>query len=138
AGASIMGSYLVRGDTRTNVVMMGDHEEGLGLLTNCAIDQHLLALNRQFDLLEILDVHPELLGIGLDENTAIVVHENEFAVIGRSYVAIYDGTECKFIRDKSDWSIERPEITILPTNSERFYLLGSGRKYSLKDRKVIE
>jgi len=30
AGASIMGSYLVRGDTKTNVVMMGDHEEGLG------------------------------------------------------------------------------------------------------------
>ena len=138
AGASIMGSYLVRGDTRTNIVMMGDHEEGLGLLTNCAIDQHLLALNRQFDLLEILDVHPELLGIGLDENTAIVVHENEFEVIGQSYVAIYDGTECKFIRDKSDWSIERPEITILPEKSERFYLLGPGRKYSVKDRKVIE
>jgi len=138
AGASIMGSYLVRGDTKTNVVMMGDHEEGLGLLTNCAIDQHLLALNRQFDLLEILKAHPDILGIGLDENTAIVVHNNEFEVIGKSYVAIYDGTVCKFIRDQADWSVERPEISKLPVGSERFYLLDKGRKYSLKERRVLE
>jgi cyanophycinase len=138
AGASIMGSFLVRGDTKTNVVMMGDHQEGLGLISNCAIDQHLLALNRQFDILEILDAHPELLGIGLDENTAIVVHKDEFEVIGESFVAIYDGTFCNFIRDKADWSIERPEITPLPAGSERFYLLGPGRRYSLKDRRVLE
>ncbi len=138
AGASIMGSYLVRGDTKTNTVMMGDHEQGLSLITNCAIDQHLLALNRQFDILEILQVHPDLLGIGLDENTAIVVHDNEFEVIGESFVAVYDGTYCQFVRDKSDWSIERPEITILPNGSEKFYLLGKGRKYSLSHRHVIE
>ena len=34
--------------------------------------------------------HPELLGIGLDEGAAIVVHGNEFQVIGTSYVLIYD------------------------------------------------
>lgn len=138
AGASIQGSYLVRGDTQTNVVMMGDHEEGLGFITNCAIDQHLLALNRQFDIFEILEAHPELLGIGLDENTAIVVHGDDFEVIGESFVAIYDGTMCRFIRDKKDWSIERPEIEKLPEGSERFYLLGAGRKYNLSERKVIE
>jgi cyanophycinase len=137
AGASIMGSFLVRGDTQTNVIMMGDHQEGLSLINNCAIDQHLLALNRQFDMFEILHSHPELLGIGLDENTAIVVHHDTFEVIGERYVAIYDGTECKFIRDKADWSIERPEIKMLPEGSERFYLLGPGRKYSLSERKVI-
>jgi len=138
AGASIMGSYLVRGDTKTNTVMMGDHEQGLSLITNCAIDQHLLALNRQFDIFEILMVHPDLLGIGLDENTAIVVHNDEFEVIGESFVAIYDGTYCQFVRDKSDWSIETPEIKTLPDGSEQFYLLSRGRKYSLSQRRVIE
>ena len=138
AGASIQVSYLVRGDTKTNIVMMGDHEEGFGFITHCAIDQHLLALNRQFDIFEILEAHPRLLGIGLDENTAIVVHGDAFEVIGENYVAIYDGTFCQFIRDKKDWSIERPEIIDLPEGSERFYLLGSGRKYNLSDRKVIE
>jgi cyanophycinase len=138
AGASIQGSFLVRGDTKTNVVMMGDHQEGFGFLTNSAIDQHLLALNRQFDIFEILEAHPHLLGIGLDENTAIVVHDDEFEVIGQSFVAIYDGTFCQFVRDKADWSIERPEITPLPEGSERFYLLGAGRRYSLTRRRVIE
>jgi len=92
AGASIQGSYLVRGDTQTNEIMMGDHEVGFGFLTNSAIDQHLLMRNRQFDLVDVINEHPELLGIGIDENTAIVVTGDEFEVIGQSYVAIYDNT----------------------------------------------
>ena len=90
AGATIQGSYLARGDTATNTIMMGSHEEGLGFLRNTAIDQHLLFRNRQFDLLEIIEARPELLGIGIDENTAIVVQGDRFEVIGESYVAIYD------------------------------------------------
>ncbi|RMH23106.1 MAG: cyanophycinase [Acidobacteria bacterium] len=90
AGATIQGSYLARGDTRTNTIMMGDHERGFGFLKNVAVDQHLLKRNRQFDLIEIVRAHPEILGIGLDENTAIVVRGDRFEVIGSSYVAIYD------------------------------------------------
>ena len=90
AGATIQGSYLARGDTATTTIMMGSHEEGLGFLKNTAIDQHLLYRNRQFDLLEIIEARPELLGIGIDENTAIVVQGDRFEVIGESYVVIYD------------------------------------------------
>ncbi|MCG8415881.1 MAG: cyanophycinase [Pseudomonadales bacterium] len=90
AGATILGSYLARGDTSSNTIMMGDHEEGFGFIENVAIDQHLLRRNRQFDLLEIIAAKPELLGIGLDEDTAIVVRNNQFRVIGKSYVVIYD------------------------------------------------
>ena len=92
AGATILGSYLARGDTTSNTVMMGDQEEGFGFISNIAIDQHLLRRNRQFDLLEITSAKPELLGIGLDEDTAIVVRNNRFEVIGNSYVVIYDNT----------------------------------------------
>lgn len=90
AGATIQGEYLARGDTGGNRVMMGDHEVGFGFVSGVAIDQHLLKRNRHFDLLEIIEAHPELLGIGLDEDTAIVVRGNQFVVIGSSYVAIYD------------------------------------------------
>lgn len=90
AGATILGSYLVRGDTRTNTIMMGDHEEGFGFLRDVGIDQHLLRRNRQFDLLEVIRARPDLLGIGIDEDTAIVVRGDSFEVIGRGYVAIYD------------------------------------------------
>lgn len=91
AGASIQGSLLVRGDTETNTVMLGDHQEGFGYLRNTGIDQHLLRRNRQFDMLEVLQAHPDVLGIGLDENTAIVVQGDRFEVMGQGYVAIYDG-----------------------------------------------
>jgi cyanophycinase len=128
AGATIQGSYLARGDTRANTIMMGDHEQGLGLITNVAIDQHLFARNRQFDMFEILDSRPELLGIGLDENTGIIVTGDQFSVFGESYVAIYDGTR---------WSAERDTIYRLPPGSRDFYLLKEGDRYDMKKRKVI-
>jgi cyanophycinase len=90
AGATIQGSFLARGDTRSNTIMMGDHEQGFGFLANTAVDQHLLRRNRQFDLIPVIEAHPGLFGIGIDENTAIVVRGDTFEVIGNGYVAIYD------------------------------------------------
>jgi cyanophycinase len=115
AGATIQGSYLVRGDSATNTIMMGDHTEGFGFLKNVGIDQHLLRRNRHFDLVEVIDAHPELLGIGLDENTAIVVRGDNFEVIGQGYVAIYDSTK-------------------ETGGQERFYFLAPGDRYDLETR----
>ena len=66
AGASIISSYMVRGAVENNLIMMAPgHEEGFGLMTGVAIDQHMLTRNRQDDLEEVVEKHPELLGIGL-------------------------------------------------------------------------
>ena len=125
AGATIQGTYLARGDTRSNTVMVGDHEEGLGFVKNIAIDQHTLARNRQFDMFEVLDKYPDLLGIAIDENTAMLVSGDSFEVIGQSYVLIYDGTH---------W--DQTSNTFVPNNGkERFHLLRNGGKYNMKERK---
>lgn len=115
AGATILGSYLVRGDTSTNTIMMGDHTEGFAFLKNVGIDQHLLRRNRQFDLIEVIEAHPELLGIGLDENTAIVVRADNFEVIGQGYVAVYDSN--RKVRDRGE-----------------FYFLAPGDRFDLAKR----
>jgi cyanophycinase len=128
AGATIQGSYLARGDTQTNQIMMGDHEEGFGFIKNIAIDQHVIARNRHFDMFDFLKNRPELLGISIDESTAIVVQQNEFEVIGRSYVIMYDGTF---------WSREGSSMKSLPSNDQLFYFLRSGDRYDLKNRAVI-
>lgn len=128
AGATIQGSFLARGDTQKNTIMVGDHLEGLGFISNIAIDQHLLARNRQFDMFEILSKYPDLLGIGLEENTGIIVKKDTFEVVGESYVAIYDGTR---------WSAERDTVYQLPLFSKEFYFLGAGEKYDLKNRTVV-
>ncbi len=125
AGATIQGSYLARGDTQTNTIMMGDHEEGFSFINNVAIDQHLLKRNRQFDLVEILMAHPGLLGIGLDENTAIVVQGSEFEVIGKSLVAIYN---TKLWKEHNDSTVLR--------NGGKFFFLSSGDRYNFVERKV--
>ena len=90
AGATIIGSFMVRGDTKGNEVMLGDHQVGLGFLKNVAVYQHVLKRNRQFDMLDVIKVHPELLGIAIDEDTAIVVQGDQFDVMGKSYALIYD------------------------------------------------
>jgi cyanophycinase len=128
AGATIQGSYLARGDTKNNQIMMGDHEEGFGFLKNVAIDQHVLARNRQFDMFDILKNRPELLGIGIDENTAIIVHGNQFKVMGESYVVVYDGTF---------WSREGSDLKHLPDKTKLFYFLHKGDQYDLLNRKMI-
>lgn len=129
AGATIQGSYLARGDTQNNQVMMGDHEKGFGFIKNIAIDQHLLARNRQFDMFSILKNRPELLGIGIDESTAVVVKENIFEVMGEGKVAIYDGTF---------WSREGSDLKNLPSKENLFYFLQKGDKYNLSQRAVVE
>lgn len=129
AGATIQGSYLARGDTKTNTIMMGDHEEGLSLIKNIAIDQHLLARNRQFDMFDIINNKPELLGIGLDENTGILVRKNIFEVVGEHYVAIYDRTR---------WSADLDTIFQLPKKSKEFYFLKKGNSYDMLERRIIE
>lgn len=91
AGATIQGSYLVRGAIENNTIMMAKgYEEGLGFLSHIAIDQHLIARKREKDLLPVVALKPELLGLGLDEGTAVVVHGTKLDVIGVSKVAIYD------------------------------------------------
>lgn len=117
AGATILGSFLVRGDTKGNETMVGDHTIGFGFLKNSAIDQHLLRRNRQFDLIDVVKTRPELLGIGIDENTAIVVQDDRFDVIGRGYVAIYDAKHAT-----------RP--------ADRFYVLAPGDRYDLVKREA--
>jgi cyanophycinase len=118
AGATIQGSYLARGDTKTNTIMMGDHDQGLAFLKDVAIDQHLLKRNRHFDLIEIIEKYPHLLGIGIDENTAIVVQNDRFEVIGQSYVAIYDS------KSKLD-------------SGGKFYFLAPGDRFNLKTREAF-
>lgn len=128
AGATILGSFMVRGDTKGNSIMIGDHTQGLDFMHNVTIDQHFLRRNRQFDLIEVIKARPELLGIAIDESTAIVVQQNTFDVIGNSYVGIYEaGQIAKSTKYPSGQN----------SSGGPFYFLGKGQKFDLKARSVI-
>jgi cyanophycinase len=91
AGATIQGSYMVRGAPEGNHIMMAKgHEEGFGFLKNTAIDQHVIARKREADLLPVIAAHPALLGLGIDEGTAIIVQGDRARVVGASKLVVND------------------------------------------------
>ncbi len=117
AGATIQGSYLVRGAREGNQIMMAKgYEVGMGFLRHTAIDQHLDTRKRENDLAEVIAAHPQLLGIGLYESTAIVVRGDKFEVIGDGKVAITDGREHE---------------------GKKYYLLAVGERFDLKQRRKL-
>jgi aminobenzoyl-glutamate utilization protein B len=117
AGATIQGSYLVRGAREGNETMMArGYEEGFGYLRGVAIDQHLLTRGRQEDLVGVIEAKPGLLGLGLDEPTAIVVKGDRFLVIGETVVAIYDGKD---------------------HDGKRYDFLKSGEQFDLRERRRV-
>jgi len=128
AGATIIGSYLTRGDTSGPEMVEGDHTVGFAFLKNCAIDQHILARNRQFDLIPFIEKHPDLLGIGINEATAIVVQGDQFEVIGASYVAITDANQ---------WKPGGGSSPNAAASKGKIYFLGHGQKFDLARRRII-
>lgn len=104
-----------------------DWRRGFGLLRGVIIDVHVLARNRQFDMIGVMNAHPDMLGIGIDENTAIVVRGDRFEVIGTSYVIIHDSG--------SQVPPDGPETW--RTVGGSFYFLRPGDTYDLENREAF-
>ncbi|MGN6544850.1 MAG: cyanophycinase [Aureliella sp.] len=88
AGATIQGDLLVRGHPLGNHIMIADgYRRGLGLLPGVAIDQHFRQRNRFDDLAGVVERFPSILGVGIDEDTALVVEApSRCSVIGKGSV----------------------------------------------------
>jgi cyanophycinase len=134
AGASIQGSFLWRGDTSGPEVLVGDHTQGLGFLKNSVIDQHLITRNRQFDMIDFIKQTPELIGIGLEQATSILVQRDTLEVIGKAYVAIYDYNT--IIGNGAKHVVNNKEV--FTASNGPFFFLHEGQKYDLAKRVVIE
>jgi cyanophycinase len=92
AGAIISGSLIVRGVPGSSLIVPG-HERGFAFLKNVAIDPHLTQAKREDELVKVVGEHPEVLGVGIDEDAALLVERNQFTVIGAGRAAIYDNGE---------------------------------------------
>ena len=95
AGATIQGSFMVRnqGAPKYDRDVMVDPRyttEGFAFIKNVAIDQHITQYGRENHLAEVLKKHPGLLGIGIDQDTAIVVRGDVFGVIGSGSVFVWN------------------------------------------------
>ena len=95
AGASIQAAYLARATPIENFQIMapGYERGGLGFLQGVAIDQHFSQRNRIPDMSQLVKTYPQLLGIGIDETTAIEVSASTAIVSGNGSVYFFDGTK---------------------------------------------
>ena len=92
--------------------------KGLGLLPNAILDQHFIVRQRQNRLFGLILKNPQMLGIGIDEDTALLVENNRRAeVVGASAVMFVDA--------------HRRKGAIL------IHILKAGESFDLKKRKII-
>jgi cyanophycinase len=106
AGAAVMSEKMITG----NELKKNDYREtfrtieannielgtGLGFLTTAIVDQHFIWRSRHNRLITAIIEHPELIGIGIDEATAILVKGNMAEVIGESQVMVYENPDNSF------------------------------------------
>jgi cyanophycinase len=122
AGASIQGSYMARGNSLGNVDSMAPgYDTGLGFLTGVAIDQHFSQRGRQPDMTMLVNRHPQLLGIGLDEASSIIVQGTIATCFSR------EGRNVHFY-DRN--------LPVVPEQPD-YLRLSNGQQFDLAHRKVI-
>lgn len=140
AGAAVMSEVMITGDERRTPVEGREFEtieagnvvtaRGLGLLGGAVIDQHFVRRKRHNRLLSLLAEHPGLLGIGIDEATAVLVEpEQTFEVIGERSVLIFDPAPARF---------EVTDSGLVDARGIVLHILTAGRRFDLLGRKVLD
>jgi cyanophycinase len=120
AGASIQAEYLCRGNPLGPTEIMSEgYERGLNFLPGVAIDQHFTQRKRQPDMTALMKTYPQLLGIGLDEATGIVVRGHIAEVAGKGNAHFYDRRRM-VIEGQPDYEA-----------------VADGGRYDLKERKAL-
>ena len=136
AGASVMSDTMI---------IQGEDEEsprkctlkmspGLGLVENIIIDQHFAQRGRIGRLLTAIAQNPEVLGVGIDEDTAIIVSDEGYAeVIGSGAVYFVDGSQISYSNVSEQYSDE-----VLSMFNVKLHVLKEGDRFNLIKKSPLE
>lgn len=135
AGAAAMSDTMIISGSSQDALIKGELEltNGLDLINNVFIDTHFTQRGRFGRLIQTVTYNPGVLGLGLSLDTAVVIHKGEeLEVVGSGLVVIVDGTSIDYTNLTE---IENGDpITVLGI---KMHVLSSGRRFQIKDRKVI-
>jgi cyanophycinase len=133
AGASILSSHMVAfGASGPSPRMrMAQMTAGFGLVPGVVIDQHFRQRDRIGRLLALVAGSPELLGIGIDEDTAALFTGDTLEVLGRHSVTIVDGTnvESDIHRVKGHGAIT--------VSGAVLHVLSAGNRFDMIERRLL-
>lgn len=134
AGAAMMGnSMIISGDSDENPRMGGvEIAAGTDLIVGCIIDTHFSQRGRHGRLLAAIAHHPQDIGFGIDENTAMFVSKNRFKVIGEGAVTVIDAgamsyTDIPYATRGQSIALAEVKIHVIP----------NGYEFDLHERRMI-
>lgn len=138
AGAAVMSKVMISGDERLNADTVNAFlslkkgnivtVEGFGFIDNAIVDQHFVRRKRHNRLISLVLENPRLLGIGIDEATALVVeHGNRCRVVGEGTVIVYDAREASGVRADGRGTLSGTGV--------RMHVLAEGDRFDLSTGK---
>jgi len=135
AGASVMSDTMMVRGASAETHRIGDLRmaPGLGLVRDVIIDQHFAERGRIGRLLGAVAQSPRVLGVGIDEDTAIIVEGEAFRVIGSGAVYVVDAEGVT----ASNIAEARAEKT-LSMHDVRLHVLASGDGLDLNTRRPLD
>lgn len=140
AGAAVMSDPMIGGDERrpggarpdtTGGWMTIDRDDvvlvpGFGLLPNVTVDQHFLRRRRHNRLISVVLERPTVVGVGIDESTALVVSPSgSWEVIGASQAVVYDARRSALTPARGTLGATDVQLHVLPAGSR--FDLASGK-----------
>jgi cyanophycinase len=131
AGASVMSLEMIAAGQSGTVPSQSlvEMAQGLGLIHHIIIDQHFRQRQRIGRLMTVVTLHPSLIGIGLDEDTALIIApDNSCEVIGSGSVTIVDGSHLE-----SDVHRVAPDHLVSVLGAT-VHILTQGYRYQLDTR----
>jgi cyanophycinase len=140
AGAAVMSRIMITGDEllntdSTNAFSMIRRDniavsQGFGFITSAVIDQHFIRRKRVNRLISVVLENPDLLGIGIDESTAIQVNPDKtLQVSGENTVMVIDAAQATNILTDPNGNFSAGNLTV--------HLLRSGQVFDPETRQVI-
>lgn len=134
AGAAMMpDEMIIEGASVSNpsvdAVEMGP---GMGFLPGIVVDQHFAQRGRLGRLLAALVLQPAVIGLGIDENTAIIVTGDEFAVVGAGTITVVD--ESTATHNNLEGLLKDEPIALCDV---KLHILPQGYRFNLKTHTPI-
>lgn len=140
AGASVMSNVMLTGRWRNprnaqeeeieNIARgMKEVSKGFGFFMGAIVDQHFMRRARYNRLLSAVLDHPQLIGVGIDEETALLVRpDGAWEVLGEHYVKIFDARRARIIEDGD---------TMAKASNIRMHVLPAGSTFNPRTRAVV-
>lgn len=135
AGAAVMGHHMIAGGSSAESPnrSLVDMAMGLGIIPEVLVDQHFHNRNRLARLLSAIAAHPNLLGVGIDEDTcAMFESDGTLEVIGKGTVTMIDAREMSHTNQAHTYGSEPLSIHNL-----KLHILCHGDRYDLQKHQPL-